>query len=283
MTDKRETIQQYVKSLFTYLDVFCFVSGAFVIEENKDRKLYNLLSSAPDKYTLNLSKYKLITHDQYMTASSILMEIHMEDYPIVVTCKNNDDTPCEKTNTFLNIKWYSFEQSGRTFIYLKPETFPSTSISHLNEAISRYFLKKQNVSCIQPRREDCIKDKACKYTTSNSNDRPYRMFKTTIIDNKEYDNVESYFRQGDEAFIIEPVSTFIINEITKGETISVETQGNDKTQGNEIVKIYSSFELSIGGKQRTRRRKLYKKHKKSASKKSRQRSQKTLKKKGRKH
>jgi hypothetical protein len=292
MTNTLPQIQKYVKSLFTYLDVFCFVSGAFVIEDHSTKKLYNLLNSAPDKYTFNLSKFKLLTHDQYMTADSILMEIHMEDYPIVITCNNgiinNDKPPCEQQNTFLNIKWYSFTQRGRTFIYLKPETFPSTSISHFNEAISRYIFKKPNSSCIQPRREDCNKDKACKYTTATSNDsddQPYRMFKTTIIGDKMYNNKEKYSRQGDEAYI-EAVSTFIINTITNNEQIVVHNQNN------EIVTINSDnlVQLTInGGKPRMRRcklfktththtRKLYNKSKRRLTNSSRTMRRKTLKK-----
>ena len=76
-------IKHYLQHIYKYLDVkYCFVSGAFVIED-ADGKLLALMEAAP--------KHKVIarTHDVYLDRKTTIMyETHFPDkYEFIVTCK----------------------------------------------------------------------------------------------------------------------------------------------------------------------------------------------------
>ena len=76
-------IKHYLQHIYKYLDVkYCFVSGAFVIED-ADGELLALMEAAP--------KHKVIarTHDVYLDRKTTIMyETHFPDkYEFIVTCK----------------------------------------------------------------------------------------------------------------------------------------------------------------------------------------------------
>jgi hypothetical protein len=99
---------------------------------------------------------------------------------------------------------------------LKPEDFGTFSIPHVKNAIDRYVLHTYKEGNRKTRREDCEKDKVkCRFDQVQT--RPFEMFgRTVILDAEgnpieEISNIETYTREGDEVFITEPVSVFMLN------------------------------------------------------------------------
>jgi len=198
-------ISNYLHHLFKFLDKYCFIKGAFVIEDTEGR-LFELLNGVT-MYTMNLTKLgsRFETHTTYKDTYP-LMEIDVRLYPIIVECTAEK---CKMVRTFGSFKWYRFTNNGKQFIFIKPERSPTLTLIHGVYAVNRYILKSgKQVECIQHRREDCGRDNNCDYTRSLL---PYRNFKTVIIRGVAHQVTETYQRKGDEAFILEKVSHFILD------------------------------------------------------------------------
>lgn len=208
-----EQLRDYIQNLFIYTTQFCFTSGAFVIEDN-DENLLNLLNSNKNS---KIGSKRRVTHNKYMTDKSYQYEIHLpESSWITVNCGQGESKEMKASRVFRNIKWYQFIQSRQKYIYLKPEDFGTFSIPHVKNAIDRYVLHTYKEGNRKTRREDCEKDKVkCRFDQVQT--RPFEMFgRTVILDAEgnpieEISNIETYTRKGDEVFITEPVSVFMLN------------------------------------------------------------------------
>lgn len=206
-------ISKYFDNLFKFLNKYCFIKGAFVIADD-DEKLLNLLTDIEDtKYKTDLTALNLESHIIYKDKLEHLMEMNLESHPITANCKA--DVNCTRTRIYKSFKWYKFYDNGHKFIFVKPEREPTLTLEHGKYAINRYWREsgKKVEDCMRHRREDCYKDDNCDYI---GEPLPYRNFKQVIINNIAYDVEETYKRKGDEAFIIEPVSEFIIDLINNG-------------------------------------------------------------------
>jgi hypothetical protein len=210
-----EQLRDYIQNLFVYTTQFCFTSGAFVIEDN-DENLFNLLNSNKN-LRLGSKSWPFITHEKYMTNKSYQYEINLpESSWITANCGQGESDNMKASRVFRNIKWYQFIQSGIKYIYLKPEDFKTISYAHGKNAYDRYIAKTYKDGKRKTRREDCEKDKSkCRYDQIQT--RPFEMFERTVILDaegnpiEEIDNTETYTREGDELFINEPVSVFMLN------------------------------------------------------------------------
>ena len=120
----------------------------------------------------------------------------------------------------------------------------------------------KDTDCVYHRREDCDIDKNCDH---EGKPLPYRNFTKVIINGSSYDVEETYDRKGDEAFIIEPVSKFIIDLINNNKINDIRfrydyennnmiiTSNSDLTGGK--YKKYSKKKKTLLKKNKTIRRK----------------------------
>jgi hypothetical protein len=239
-----EKLTLYLKYLVEYLNSFCFLSGAFVIQDNRE-KLFKLLNSVD-----NIDIDSTLTHKTYYQPNvSKLVEIILpEKNQIVIDCGIIPTTclPEQVIKIFRLIKWYQFKNNENKFIYLKLEGGGgggSFSPRHIMNAARFYAIGKNDPACIPTRRENC--GAKCVFKQYNTAKIPYKFFNYTTIRyadttektslSKTYSNVETYQRKGDEVFIIEPVSEFIINII------------NDANKLFQVVKISPTFDtITIG-------------------------------------
>lgn len=267
-----EIIQSYVKRLFIFLHFYCFTSGSFVIQDN-DEILFNLLNNVDEKYVVNLHT-PFITHNVFFTSTSQLKEIHMSSHPIDINCNPRKEGCAGKIAIFRNLKWYQFipGESRNKYIFLKPEkSAQSFSSEHAKHKGSMMAFGAPEKDCILSRREDCTRrGYSCNSKSFFSIDgSSYRMYKevkiySNISNWKKYDIIENlkrvdyYTRVGDEAYIIQPVSDFIISTILERKPFQI------FDVGPYVISI-RNFNVEIGGtKNKTIRKK--KSHKKSHKK-----------------
>jgi len=230
-------VSDYMSYLFKFLGKYCFIKGSFVIADNNS-KLYNFLKYADAKIS---SIVPIESHTIYKNdPTEPLREINLQSVPFTINCAS--DINCRLSRTCRIIKWYRFVQNGNTFIFIKSEREPTVSLAHAYNATQRYLVKPKNEDCLKHRREDCeIVDHNCDF---EGKPLPYRMFPTVIIDGTENPVSETYNRQGDEAFIIQPVSEFIIDTISDATDITFQYDNFDdimtlttKTKGGKTKKI----------------------------------------------
>jgi hypothetical protein len=240
MDINREKLYKYIQCLFTFLDnkVYCFNSGAFVIEDN-DQELFNLLYNIlPHEHPAISSHTTYLTDKRIFKLKSSVFETKFSidcNLTVEVECDINNE---KKTNTFKMIKWYTFKNGDNHYIFIKPETTcGSNNFEHILDATKKKYidnlytpnldkkLVKTPYTQIISRREDCkkFKNDPCLYNKLQNIDKPFLMFRNTIImyynkimektSQTTYSNIETYKRKGDEVFIIEPVSKFILETI----------------------------------------------------------------------
>lgn len=212
--DKRK----YIKYLFQYLgSKYCFVSGSFVIEDS-ERELFNYFYNDEKKLELSGPLRSHVIYNQFYEEENnkefALYESRFNPLTISCACKYDeydeydeyDNTMTERT--FASCKWYKFKEKGKQFFFLKPEDNPTFSAKHAIGAFSRYMLRIGNKSCKKPRREDC-KDK-CKFKQEVETFENYsKIGKPTFFGNEEIVK-EEYTRKGDEAYIPQIISNYIL-------------------------------------------------------------------------
>jgi hypothetical protein len=251
-------ISKYFDNLFKFLNKYCFIKGAFVIEDNGD-KLYELLNDVEDQ--TDLTVLHLESHTKYKDKEYHLMEMNLEPHYITVNCVPDEN--CKKSRQYKSFKWYRFHYGGQKFIFVKPEREPTLTFIHGKNSVSRYLLKsaKKEEDCLRHRREDCSIDNNCDYTIGDQ--LPYRNFQHVIINDTTYVVEETYERKGDEAFIIEPVSEFIIDLINNGKIDDIKFR-YDFDNNNMVItshftggkyKKYSKKKKTLLKKNKTIRRK----------------------------
>ena len=243
-------INNYLEQLYFYLgDQFCFLSGAFVIEDTDDKLLKVLMNTKPQEFTYNIiqshttyfqgKKSKTNNNKQfyYDDQSGFTRTTNMYGFyettlkiPHNIDCKCSNKTSNETSNKkqIKSMKWYKFEQNNKSFIFLKLEDNPTQSIPHLFDAVKRYGLKKPNVSCRIPRREDCNKEKNCQFTDTDPD---------KIQPGQNYDKIEyniygspvvmtdaivpnAYHRKGDEVFIPSIINDYILKNASNASNAS---------------------------------------------------------------
>jgi hypothetical protein len=251
-------ISKYFENLFKFLNKYCFIKGAFVIEDNSD-KLLDLLTNVEDQ--TDLTGLHLETHTIYKDKEHHLMEMNLEPHSITVNCRA--DKNCERSRQYKSFKWYRFHYRGQKFIFVKPETAPTLTFTHGSNSFNRYIVKsaKKEEDCLRHRREDCSIDYNCDYTIGDP--LPYRNFEHVIINGITYVVRETYERKGDEAFIIEPVSEFIIDSINRDEIDDIKFRYNFESNNMVITspftggkyKKYSKKKKTLLKKNKTIRRK----------------------------
>jgi hypothetical protein len=204
-------IKNYIKSLYGYLgEKYCFTSGAFVIQDDSN-KLFTLLTENKQDY------HKLIkgirSHGTYKNSpSDPVYETHLSKL-------NNSiyELRCNVRNEFIhvkNVKWYPFEQNGHKFMYLKLERYGTITGLHAIAYLTVSGKKEKDLN--HPfRREDCKDFKTkCRYDKPPFiGKNPFENWNKVVIDGHTYPVVEEYERRGDDVFIPEEVSTYIIDHI----------------------------------------------------------------------
>jgi hypothetical protein len=255
VTRSRQILFRYIENLFKYLNnqAYCFTSGAFVIEDNpiaghERGELSELLFSITP-----LAYPAVRSHKTYLTNR----EDPVYETKLSSDCLSRISVNCNiggitAANSFVMVKWFPFATGGKNYIFLKPETScGSNNPGHAKDALIKKgtsLLKKATISTgfssppikrpyqqIISRREDCrnFADDPCLYTQSDvvrqlqqDPHLPFMMFKTTkIIDGTNestHFNKETYVRRGDEVFIIEPVSRFILKTIRESKIFKVD-------------------------------------------------------------
>ena len=252
-------IVKYLRRLYEYLgNKYCFLSGAFVIDDS-DGILFNIL------YNSNKEKIgkTLRSHTKYFQGKAGQPNHRNSEFAfyetefsesIPVSCSCNEKPDEERPVKI--IKWFKFMDNDKKFIYMKPEPFPTISGPHLWEAVSRYILKKPNISCRNPRREDCDKE-GCIYVNNDNTEFPKNYTQIKYGDNQSEEIEETYNRKGDEVFISSTINKYIIENIESTDNIF-------NYDDNNII-LVNKFG---GGKKRTykrtrkRTRKHTRKHKK---------------------
>lgn len=200
-------VTKYIQGLYQYLgDKYCFLSGAFVIDDT-NQTLFNLLYSNPKKHLFESLGSHLLYNQHKLKPKDTeyyLYETKFEK-PIQISCKCEDNTI--DSREFRSMKWYKFSENNRHFIYLKIESAPTISLQHGYEAFKTYALHKSNKSCREPRREDC-KTK-CLYTSDKAPNYDKIIFNTS--DEREIN--ETYTRKGDEMFIPNDADEYILQNL----------------------------------------------------------------------
>lgn len=245
------TIRLYFEMLHKYLDTFCFTQGSFIIQDNNN-KLYNLLKTCSHSINFNT------THRSFFKkGESEFMELSFTDDNITINCNDRRQPNCRIPGVKKLVKWYKFTENGNTFIFAKLEReAESLSVAHASNKLSKMFFGAHD-NCLQSRREDCSKYKNCKYNPENP---PLigtlDFYKKTVIEykdkrgNQTFENNDTYSRVGDEMFIIQPVSEFIIETIDNNKDFNAVqfSQGNELFDF-ETIKI-SQVDKPKGGKTR---------------------------------
>lgn len=209
-------VTKYIHNLYQYLgDKYCFLSGAFVIEDT-NQNLFNFLYSNPKKPLKILSSHlKYNQHKQYPKDDHYYLYETVFEKPTQIDCNCEIDNTIE-SRQFRSMKWYKFVENNKHFLYLKIEDYPTVSGAHLMNAIQRYKLHKSNVSCREPRREDCEKGgTVCKYTQQQGPNYDKFIFNTS---NERVIN-ETYTRKGDEMFIPNDINEYILGNLDVSESL----------------------------------------------------------------
>ena len=202
-------VTKYIQGLYQYLgDKYCFLSGAFVIDDT-NQNLFNLLYSNPKKHLFESLGSHLLYNQHKLKPKDTeyyLYETKFEK-PIQISCKCEDEDNTIDSREFRSMKWYKFSENNRHFIYLKIESAPTISLQHGYEAFKTYALHKSNKSCREPRREDC-KTK-CLYTSDTAPNYDKIIYNTS--DEREIN--ETYTRKGDEMFIPNHADEYILQNL----------------------------------------------------------------------
>ena len=209
-------VTKYIQNLYQYLgDKYCFLSGAFVIEDT-NQTLFKFLYSNPKNPLKILSSHlKYNQHKQKPKDPEYLLYETIFEKPIQIDCNCEIDNTVE-SRQFRSMKWYKFVENNKYFLYLKIEDYPTVSGAHLMNAIQRYKLHKSNVSCREPRREDCEKGgTTCKYTEQQGPNYDKFIFNTS---NERVIN-ETYTRKGDEMFIPNDINEYILGNLDVSESL----------------------------------------------------------------
>jgi hypothetical protein len=221
----RLKLNYYLQNLHNYLGKYCFLYGAFVVEDDEEKTLYNFL------LPYNSRRIPTFTHGSF-TKDPFMKDM---DISLLITCKGcygPDGKVFVK-----NCKWYPFSQVikdkeqksiTKNYVYLKFERASSYTFSHWYAAYERYALKLSKDNRCPPRREDCKKDNdhKCKEEDdrigrSKCNPEACRIneihnFTTYSINDVEILNIqENYERKGDEMFIPLGVSKYFLDNISK--------------------------------------------------------------------
>ena len=211
-------IYNYLKHLYAYLgDAYCFLSGAFIIQDNDS--LFEHLQNTNNKK----KRSKILqSHTTYFQGTEnphpeLAFYETILNNKLVVNCSCPDKEEPD-TRVIQSIKWYKFIDNDISLIYLKPESSPTITTRHVLEALSRYAIGNPNKSCRIPRREDCHKDKTgCIFigneaeTSKNYNAILYKREGETDYSRELIQ--DSYNRKGDEVFIPSTINTYILNNI----------------------------------------------------------------------
>jgi len=279
-----QKIQTYLTHLFKYITPkYCFVSGAFVIQDN-DLKLYNILKAyykLTKRYPLFASHLKYSDRTKVVNSvNSYVKEVIFENGRVSVTC--NSAVKSEGiTRHFKMLKWYKFSNKSsvgkNTYIFMKPETsIGSNNTEHVGNLVGKKTTRpgiiaaslQQNESPRSPRspvhatnkdyllyrREDCDNPKykrtaPCRYPFT-TNPPPYEFYQNTRIElkGKSFSNAETYERGGDEIFIPNEVSDFLVDLIEQEKDFNVSVSGSVH---NKTVTIRT---IHTGGGTRKRRK-----------------------------
>jgi len=206
-------IKNYIENIYKFLgDKYCFVSGAFVIQDDQQH-LLTLLQSVKNHSLKMLGTAVIYSHTKYKAPGQEMYEIHFPDkYNFILNCK------CTGLDEHIyrpvrNIKWYPFNANGNNYIYLKLENYATKTVGHVLEAKDRYG-KGKKIACVKSRREDCDKEKEtgeqCRYKDAEP-DKPFESPEKIIINGVEHIVLETHGRKGDEAFIPQVLNDYLID------------------------------------------------------------------------
>ena len=119
---------------------------------------------------------------------------------------------------------------------MKLEDFKTINLQHSKQADARYNKKKPNSSCVEPRREDCEKDKdGCIDKDERKGEGNYEKY-----ENYQYSNFkigkdtttsskieETYERTGDEFYIPLEINEYILNNTIQENNIITNVVDNN--------------------------------------------------------
>lgn len=206
-------VTKYIQNLYQYLgDKYCFLSGAFVIEDT-NQTLFKFLYSNPKFHLLERLGSHLLYNQHKVKPKDpeyYLYETTLEK-PIQLSCKCENNTI--DSRDFRSMKWYKFSENNKHFIYLKIESAQTISAQHAYEAFKTYALRKSNTSCREPRREDCKTH--CLYASEKAPNYDYLVFNPT--DKREIN--ETYTRKGDEMYIPNDINEYLLQNLDASEPL----------------------------------------------------------------
>lgn len=250
-------INNYLTQLYSYLgDAYCFLSGAFIIQDDNGR-LFELLMSTNKKrrrllksHTTYFQLKERHNNDDFGLYETIL------DRNIDIKCKCDDKEPDQRG--FQSIKWYKFIENDLPFIYFKPESAATITQQHAFETIHKYLLHNPNVSCRYPRREDCRNDPdGCMFV--GQEESPYKNY-NKILYKREGDNeyksediIDRYNRKGDSVYIPSIINAYILDNIDKSNIFDYDNDDN--------IILINPISITGGKKRKYKRRHRSKKGK----------------------
>ena len=223
-----DQVTKYIQGLYQYLgDKYCFLSGAFVIDDTNQR-LFKLLYSNPKtplggllSSHLKFNQHKVKPKDP----EYFLYETRFKA-PIKISCKCKDNPNDIASREFRSMKWYKFLENNKHFVYLKIEDYRTVSVEHGINAVSRYIFHHSNASCREDRREDCEKGgTVCKYAQTKGPNYNKVIFNTS----DERDVTETYTRKGDEMFIPNDVNEYILQNVETSDPLFLYNDNNTIT------------------------------------------------------
>ena len=240
-------LNTYFANLHNYLGKYCFISGAYVIEDNDHYLLKFLMELKPRTVTVKSHTSFMKGNDRPVSINNKVVDyntLYEHDINLMLRCYN-----CYGENSLIpvrNLKWYPFQDeiNKQYYIYAKFEGWPTVNVEHVSRAIDRYILLNpgyKNDHC-PPAREDCtlkqstlaaMKGKPSRICTQEDDmkydtdinpkrtcdpeacrirkpmTKPHN-FSYYSIDETPVEIVESHKRSGDEFFIPHGVSNFLL-------------------------------------------------------------------------
>jgi len=255
-------INIYLSHLYDYLGYNdCFLSGAFVIDD-KDNNLFNLLYSEKKNDLSWFPSHTTFLNKENSDPEFKLYETVLDtNHQLECNCPDGID---RDKRIIESIKWYKFVQRGKSFIYLKPETHQTKSVSHAVDAWKRYIQGKSNESCRISRREDCHKE-GCKM--DNNSNKTFTYTDKNKNKTETIKVVETYDRKGDEVFIPLIINNYILSK-KNDQTSNIDNKIliTDDQKNNTTLTI--PYNTNGGKKRMYKRRRTYKNTKSKNLKKS---------------
>ena len=223
----------------------CFTNGTFIFEDNDSKFFNSIISQCSVSRMWYKSTHNIIKKQENFDCTFdinhkcnnnkiVQYEINLvyKGNPFYIHCRNNgkEDRVDKRVVLIYN---FSIKVNGivMKYTFFKLEAYPTISIGHTKDAITRYVLRKEPVAVYSPkRREDCILDKnKCTikpkideyYNNNNSLHQDLMLYLNKHTKNdkvkkeilKSFDFFDKNVRTGDEYFVPQFYTNYLHNII----------------------------------------------------------------------